>query len=149
MTVQNASLARIAVLMGVTCLGFYSKFHRGLAEGWINNSLGGILYVVFWVMIWNLVRPRHDPRIIAISVFLLTSGLEILQLSRHPVLEWGRSFFIGRTLLGTTFVASDFFYYMVGGLLGYGWLQLVQGLNPWHSSIRSGSDLNGACPPEQ
>ena len=129
MKVKDAFVVRVVVFLGVTCLGFYSKFHRGLAEDWINNSLGGILYVVFWIMIWDFMRPRHNAKLIAISVCLLTSTLEVLQLSQHPVLEWGRSFFLGRTLLGTTFVASDFFYYMVGGLLGYLLLRSLRGLS--------------------
>jgi Flp pilus assembly protein TadB len=46
--------------------------------------------------------------------------LEFLQLWHPSFLEFLRSNFIGRTILGTSFTWSDFPYYLVGG--GIGWL---------------------------
>lgn len=119
-------LVRALTILGITILGFASKFYRGWGEDWMNNSLGGVFYVVFWCLAWDFFRPRHSARIIALVVFLLTSVLEVLQLTKLGVLVWMRKFFVGRTLVGTTFAAEDFFYYFIGSVMGYGLLQWIR-----------------------
>ncbi len=117
---------RLIWLSVLTISGFYSKFHVGWFQDWVNDSLGGVLYVVFWCAVWDLISHRFGAGVIAGSVFALTCGLEFLQGVRHPILEWAHGYFIGRTLLGTTFVWSDFFYYAVGGVLGYFWIEAMR-----------------------
>ena len=114
--------SRILCLVVVTLLGLYSKFYRGWYADWINYSVRGVLYVLFWCGILDLILPQRGPKGIAISVLIVTFLLEIMQLSHHVFLEYVRSFFWGRTLIGTTFAASDFFYYVVGSFLGYFWI---------------------------
>ena len=113
---------RLLCIVGVTLLGLYSKFYRGWYAAWINNSIGGVLYVVFWCGLFDLILSQRTPKGIAIGVLLVTSLLEIMQLSRHASLEYVRSFFWGRTLIGTTFAATDFVYYIIGSFLGYFWI---------------------------
>ena len=84
---------RLLCMAGVVLLGLYSKF-----------------------------LSQRTPKGIAIGVLLVTSLLEIMQLSRHASLEYVRSFFWGRTLIGTTFAATDFVYYIIGSFLGYFWI---------------------------
>lgn len=100
-------------------LGFYSKFYDGVAEDWVNNSLSGIFYEIFWCFVLASLLIQVTPRTIAIVVFLLTCLIEILQLFDWAVLMWTRQFFIGKVLLGNSFHLSDFIYYAVGSLLGY------------------------------
>jgi hypothetical protein len=61
---------------------------------------------------------------VAVWVFLATAFLEILQLWHPPFLEAIRSTLMGRLLLGTTFVFSDFIYYAIGCILS-GWIFTV------------------------
>ena len=100
----------------ITPLGFYSKFYTGPASHWVNNSLGGVLYVVFWSLVASAILIRARPWVIASVVLLLTCALEFLQLW-HPVfLEAIRSTFMGVTLIGNSFSWLDLFHYLFGAL---------------------------------
>ena len=52
--------------------------------------------------------------IIATLVHICTCILEVMQLWHPPFLEFLKSFFIGRTILGNTFAWSGFPYYFIG-----------------------------------
>ena len=104
-------------LMIIIPLGFYSKFYTGPAEGWVNNSLGGILYVVFWSLLTSLFFARIRAWIIAAIVLLTTCMLEFLQLWHPPFLEVIRSTFIGVTLIGNSFSGLDLVHYVIGFIL--------------------------------
>jgi hypothetical protein len=123
--VSKTRIWTLISLLVVVPVGFYTKFYNGPAANWVNNSLGGLFYVVFWcLLIFLIVGDR--PGAIALSVLTATCLLEFLQLWRSPVLSFARSSFIGRTLLGTDFTWSDFPYYFLGcglGWLGMRWLQ--------------------------
>jgi len=54
--------SRLLCLVGVTLLGLYSKFYRGWYSDWINNSLGGVLYVVFWCGMLDLFLSQRTPK---------------------------------------------------------------------------------------
>ena len=106
-------------LLFIIPLGFYTKFYSGLAHTWVNNSLGGLLYEIFWCLIFFFIFPKANPLLIAIAVFSITCTLEFLQLWHPPFLEFLRGNFIGRTILGNSFNWGDFPYYFVGSLGGY------------------------------
>jgi hypothetical protein len=53
-----------------------------------------------------------------VAVFAVTCALEVLQLWHPAPLEAVRGTFLGRTLLGTTFVWWDFPHYALGCALG-------------------------------
>ncbi len=110
-------------LLLIIPLGFGSKFYSGPAEVWVNDSLGGLFYEIFWCVFILLLVKGGKPRIIAASVLTVTCVLEFLQLSHHPALEWIRSCFIGRALVGTHFVWSDFPYYFIGCGIGWLWMK--------------------------
>ena len=120
--------SRIAAALSlpvVAALGFYSKFYRGPAQHWVNDSLASVFYEILWCLAAVFAVPRWPPGPIAISVLAATCALEFLQLWHPPFLQWARSFFIGRTILGTDFDWSDFLYYFVGSAAGYLWLKLL------------------------
>ncbi len=100
-------------------LGFYTKFYTGPFANWVNNSLSGILYEIFWCLLIHLLFPKARIIVIAVSVLIVTSILEFFQLWHPPILESIRKTFIGRTIIGTSFTLSDFFYYIVGCLIGF------------------------------
>jgi hypothetical protein len=119
-------MTRAALALAVVIpLGVYTKFYRGPAAGWINDPLGSVLYEIAWCLVAAIAVPHGPPRPIALTVFAATCTLEILQLWHPPFLEWLRSFFVGRLVLGTTFVWSDFAWYAVGSAAGYAILNFL------------------------
>ena len=110
----------------ITPLGFLTKAYHGPLAHWVNNSLGGLFYVTFWCLVAAFVKPQWSEKSIALIVFLITGILETLQLWHPPFLEWLRSFYLGKVLLGTTFVFSDFFYYLLGAWLGWWWIKKIK-----------------------
>jgi hypothetical protein len=120
-------MTRAALALAVVIpLGVYTKFYRGPAADWVNDPLGSVLYEIAWCLAAAIAVPRGLPRPIALSVFTATCVLESLQLWHPPFLEWLRSFFLGRLILGTTFVWSDFVWYAVGSAAGYALLNLLR-----------------------
>jgi hypothetical protein len=116
----------LASLALITPLGFYSKRgYRGPAAHWVHDSLGGVFYEIFWCLVLALVLPRWKASTIGALVLAATCILEFLQLWHPPLLEWPRSFFIGRTILGSYFDWWDFPYYFAGSALGWAWLRLI------------------------
>ncbi len=115
----------ISILI-IVPLGIYSKFYSGQAARWVNDSLGGVLYVIFWCLFAFLFLSNTKPWKIAAVVFAVTCFLEFLQLLHPSFLEYFRSNFVGRTILGTTFTWSDFPYYLVGCGIGWLWMKSLQ-----------------------
>lgn len=113
-------------LLFIIPIGFYSKFYKGPADVWVNDSLGGAFYEIFWCLVVFLFLNKTAPWKIAVVVFSITCSLEFLQLWHPPFLEMIRSNFIGRTIIGTSFVCSDFIYYIFGSLIGWIWLALLK-----------------------
>ncbi len=101
----------------VVPLGFATKVYSGPAAHFVNNYLGGVFYVVFWIWLALLIRPSLPAVRVAVGVFGATSALEVLQLWHTPLLEPIRATFLGRTLIGTTFSWWDFPCYAAGCFL--------------------------------
>ncbi len=116
----------IIFLFLIVPIGFYTKFYSGPAHVWVNNSFGGLLYEIFWCLVFFFLFPKAKPAKIALWVLLVTCSLEFLQLWHPPFLEYLRGNFIGRTILGNSFNRGDFPYYFVGSLGGYFVLRLIQ-----------------------
>ncbi|MGD8242597.1 MAG: DUF2809 domain-containing protein [Desulfobacterales bacterium] len=129
------TLVSILILLPV---GFYTKFYSGPLSFWVNTSLGGLFYVMFWSLVIFLVRPTLTPLKIGGLVLVLTCGLEFLQLWHPKFLESIRRYFIGRTLLGTTFAWMDFIHYFIGCLLSVG---LLNHLNKIEFQDKSGRNV--------
>ena len=100
-------------------LGFYTKFYHGPAQSWVQNYGGDILYPMFWFFVLIFVRPNIFPAKAAIIVFVLSTTVEFTQLISHPLLNNIRLSFIGRTVIGTSFVPIDIFYYFTGCVLAF------------------------------
>jgi hypothetical protein len=126
MTGWQDRTAYALALAVVTPVGFATKFYGGPLAIWVNQSLSGVLYVVFWILVVMFIAPGLQPLAVALGVFLVTAALEVTQLWQPPWLEAVRGHFLGRTLLGTTFVPSDFGYYAIGACCGWGVLRACQ-----------------------
>ncbi len=117
-------MQRSSVLLGLAILiliplGLLTKAYRGPAAFWVNNSLSGTLYVVFWCWVVAFVKPYWKKWKIVLGVLAVTCFLEVLQLWHPPFLTFIRSFYWGKVLIGTSFAWSDFPHYVAGALLGY------------------------------
>ncbi len=111
-------------LLIVTALGFAFKFYSGPGDGWFNNYGAGVLYEIFWILLGFLFFPvKRAANAIPIWVFAITCMLEFMQLWHPPILEMVRSSFVGSALIGTTFAWWDFPHYLLGCLIGWGWLR--------------------------
>ena len=110
----------LVALFIVTPAGFLSKSYSGAGHKWFNEYGGGVLYEVFWSLVVFFFAPKKKYAItIAVAVLLITCILETLQLWQPLFLQQARSSFLGRTLLGTTFVWWDFPHYVLGCLIGW------------------------------
>jgi len=126
MDAMRRALLLAVSLAIVTPLAFYAKRgYHGPAWHWARDSFGGALYEIFWCLLIALVLPRVRPVRIALVVLIATCILEFLQLWHPPFLELARSYFIGRTILGSSFDWMDFPYYFAGSFLGYWWLRAL------------------------
>jgi hypothetical protein len=120
----------------VAPLGWYSKRgYAGPAAHWVHDSLGGVFYVIFWSLLLAAALPRWKPAAIARTVLIATCILEFLQLWLPPLLQWLRSFFIGRTILGSSFDWWDFPYYFAGAVLGWAWLRAIAAFVSPHAIV--------------
>ena len=126
---QLSSLQKyiLLILLILIPAGFLTKWQSFHHSPWISNSLGGVFYVIFFILVFKFINPKWKSFIISILVVLFTSSLEFTQLLKTPFLETIRSTFIGRTLIGNSFNVSDFLYYIIGGILGYGVLVVLRG----------------------
>lgn len=108
----------------ITPLGFLCKLFPGPDMWWFRNYGGGVMYEIFWCLAVFLFWPRkQDITKIAIAVLAITCFLEVLQLWHPWFLQRIRSTFLGKTLIGTTFVWWDFPHYLLGCLIGWLWMK--------------------------
>ena len=110
----------------VVPIGFASKFYRGPAADLVNNSLGGVWYEIFWCLLLSLFFSDLATWKIALMVLGITCALEVLQLWHARFLETIRATFLGRTIIGNSFVVADSFYYIGGSGVGWLWLWALQ-----------------------
>jgi hypothetical protein len=78
MTQLKKSAIILISLLIVVPMGFLSKFYLGPAQEWVNNSLGGVFYEIFFCLLLCLFFRKMKAHIIAIVVFICTCSLEFL-----------------------------------------------------------------------
>ena len=115
----------LAIIL-IVPLGLYTKIYNGPAFNWVNNSLGGVLYVIFWSLLFSLLAAGAKSWKIVGLVFLGTCAIEFLQLWHPPFLETIRSTFIGATLFGNSFSWLDMAHYIIGALASLGLLKILR-----------------------
>lgn len=115
-------IGQVFTLVLLVITGFSCKAYTGPLAGWVQDSLAGVIYVVFWCLAVHLLAPGASPPRIAIWVLAATSVLEFMQLWHPAWLEYVRGFAIGRALIGTTFSWWDFPHYVLGAGIGWLWL---------------------------
>ena len=121
-TRKSISLSLLVVIPA----GFLLKLYSGPAQSWFNNYGAGVIYTIFWCLVAFFFWPRKEMITrIAVGVFLGTSFLEVLQLWHPSFLEQIRSTFLGRALIGTTFVWWDLPHYAAGCTIAWLWMHRI------------------------
>jgi len=123
---NRRTLFTFIALLIITPLGIFTKFYTGNASAWVNNSLGGVFYEIFWCLLIFLLFTKLKPMVIAIVVLLTTCTLEFTQLWRPQFLETLRDNFIIRTIIGNSFSWSDFPYYIIGSIAGFALILMIK-----------------------
>ena len=110
----------LLALFVVTLFGLLAKAYPGPGREFVNHwGPASVAYETFFMLLTFLLIPRRNAIIpIAITVCLVTSALEFLQLWQPAWLQAVRSTSVGGTLLGNTFSWWDIPAYLVGCLLG-------------------------------
>jgi Protein of unknown function (DUF2809) len=105
-------------------MGYWVRFY-GFGPGELKDTLGSIIYEMFWITLGLVCWPTVSPLKMSSGVFVLTCGLEFLQLWQPPFLQAIRATLPGRLVLGNTFSGSDFPAYGMGSFLGYLWVNFL------------------------
>ncbi len=116
-SIQTFRRCLLQLLAVVVPLGVASKFYAGPAQFWVRGHAGGILYVVFWILLALLIWPTLSSRLVAVTVLGITCILEVLQLWHPSALDGVRGSFVGHALIGSTFSWWDFPNYILGSVL--------------------------------
>lgn len=126
---KNIRLRTFSFLIITLITGLlYSKYRYSVS--WLNQELGGIFYVIFWCLFAFLFIPsRRTVWQIPLWVLTITCLLEFLQLWKTPFLDYLRSFWWVKMLLGNVFTWLDFPYYFIGSVLGWLGLKLIIPVN--------------------
>ena len=124
---------RLISLAIIVPLGFLTKIYSGPASDWVQNSLGGVLYVIFWSLLFSIPFSSSASWKIALIVLVATCSLEILQLWHPPFLEQIRSTFLGHALMGNSFSWKDLVHYFAGFLLSLVLLSLLRNKRLFYS----------------
>ncbi|MBD2136724.1 DUF2809 domain-containing protein [Anabaena sp. FACHB-1237] len=121
----NIQLKTIFSLAIILPIGLsYSRYRFSVS--WLNQEVGGIFYEIFWCLLAFLFIPtRKAVWQVPIWVFVITCLVEFLQLWHTPFLNFIRSYWWGKMLLGSVFTWADFPYYMMGSTLGWLWLKML------------------------
>jgi hypothetical protein len=118
---------KILLCLAVTVpFGFGVKYYSGPGSAWCSAHGAAVLYEIFWCFAAFFFFPaRRNIPIIAAAVFLITCALEALQLWHPLFLEAMRSTRIGVWLIGNSFDWADFPFYLIGCVLGWAAMRLV------------------------
>jgi hypothetical protein len=120
---NSTTLIKLLLAILLIPIGLLTKVYLGIGSEFVTNYLGGVIYVVFFIMLASLVLPQANPLIISLIVLSLTCLIEVSQLIQNDILKNLRTHFLIRSLIGSVFNVFDFIYYFVGGLIGYAILE--------------------------
>jgi hypothetical protein len=117
----------LIALVALSIVGFWMwKCYRGWADCWIRFYISSIVYVmILSVGLFTVLPSRKNVWRIPLIVFVLTCGLEFLQLYKPPILQAFRAMLIGAALIGTDFVWLQFPFYVIGALCSYLLLRFI------------------------
>ena len=120
---------KVLILLILIPLGLLTKIYTGPGSKIINNHLGGVIYVVFFIFLTALVFPQTRAIKIALLVFIVTCSLEFTQMIQTDFLNRLREYFVVYALIGSSFNLMDMPFYGVGGGIGWWGLKMINKKN--------------------
>ncbi len=117
MSNKSGRITSILLAILLIPVGLFTKVYTGPFQDWVQYSLGGVLYVIFFSLVLFFLYPNLKPFINVVIIVSGTCCIEFLQLWKTQFLEYIRSFPLGRILLGTSFSVSDLIYTCAAGLM--------------------------------
>jgi hypothetical protein len=111
-------LIKCILLLLLIIAGILTKTLSSNDAGFIRDHLGGIIYVVFWILFFSLVFPAASRTKLTVWVFLITCCIEFTQLIHTPALDFYRTKFIVQALFGNSFNVMDIIWYFVAAMGG-------------------------------
>lgn len=107
-------------ILVVVSAGFLMKTCCEHSAPFVANQLSSIPYILFWVLLIELLYPPKNYKLTVIWVLVVTSLLEFSQLYQADWLNNLRRHFLVRTVIGSTFAWHDFLMYLAGSLIAFG-----------------------------
>jgi hypothetical protein len=123
---NTTTFIKLSLVIILIPIGFFTKVYSGIGNEFVTNHLGGIIYVVFFILLASLVFPKANPLKISLIILSLTCLIEVTQLIQTDLLKNLRMHFIIRALIGSVFNVYDFVFYVVGAAIGFGILEILK-----------------------
>ena len=109
---------KLLILALLIPLGILTKFYAGPGSSFVNNHLGGVLYVVFFIFLASLVFQKTNALKLSLIVLAITCLLEFTQLIKTDSLNRLREYFVVHALIGSSFNLIDIPFYVIGSGVG-------------------------------
>lgn len=122
---NSMKIIKIFLIIILIPIGLLTKVYSGVGSEFVTNYIGGVIYVVFFIVLASLVFPKANWLKISLIVFGITCLLEFSQLIQVSFLNNLRKYFIIRALIGSVFNVLDFVFYFIGAFLGFGILSFI------------------------
>jgi hypothetical protein len=58
-------------------IGFLTKIYTGIGNEFVINYLGGVIYVVFFILLASLIFPKTNPVKVSLIILGLTCFIEV------------------------------------------------------------------------
>jgi hypothetical protein len=120
---------KLIIVVVLISAGLLTKTYSGFGREFVNNYLGGIIYVVFFIILGSLILPSANILKLSLIVLFITCLLEFSQLLKGEILNELRAHFIFRSLIGSVFNVFDFMFYIAGASVGYCFLRFLKSRN--------------------
>ncbi|HUX57547.1 MAG TPA: DUF2809 domain-containing protein [Bacteroidales bacterium] len=118
MQIKKQTFIKLSLVIILIPIGLLTKVYSGSGSEFVTNYLGGVIYVIFFIVLASLGFPKAEPIKISLIVLCITCIIEFSQLIHTPTLELFRKNYFFRALFGSTFNPFDFIWYLVGALSG-------------------------------
>lgn len=116
---NSTTLTKLTLVIILIPIGLLTKAYSGIGSEFVSNHLGGVIYVIFFIVLASLLFPKASPIKISLIVLCITCLLEFSQLIQNDFLTSLRIHFLIRSLIGSFFNSYDFLFYFVSALIGY------------------------------
>lgn len=126
MRITKPALTKIFLIIVLIPIGLLTKVYTGFGSDFVTDYMGGIIYVMFFIVLAALVFPEANPIMISLIVLSITCLIEFSQLIQNDLLNSLRTHFLIRLLIGSVFNIFDFIFYVIGAVLGYGVFMILR-----------------------